>query len=118
MLSGVYGISGGTTGSTVIGAVTYDVSQASTYGRSEERRVGEEYRCRRAAAAIKEQKTSVDQGVTFTYSDATHGAGDSASTAFTVHLNGANDTPELSGSLGATTYTDTSADDPFTPVTG
>jgi len=35
-----------------------------------------------------------------------------------VHLNGVNDTPELSASLGATTYTDTSADDPFTAVTG
>src|SRR5207245_2510616 len=52
------------------------------------------------------------------YSDAAHGAGDSATTAFTVHLNGANDTPELSASLGATTYTDTAENDTFTAVTG
>src|SRR5438477_141784 len=63
-------------------------------------------------AAINALKTSIDQGFTFTYSDAAHGAGDSATAASTVHLNRANNTPDLSASLGATTYTDTPPNHP------
>ena len=107
-----YGITGGTSGSTTIGGVTYNVSKAGSYGTLYVKSSGE-YCYVPTAAAIN--AVSADKSDTFTVS-ATDGSLTDEDT-YTVNITAANDTPILTAP-SADSYTDTAAADTFTNSTG
>ncbi|WP_370599796.1 VCBS domain-containing protein [Pseudomonas nitroreducens] len=66
-------------------------------------------------AAIEGLKTTSSENFTLKVTD---GSGATDAKTLTITVNGVNDKPELSASLTAKTYVDTSGDDSFTSVTG
>ncbi|WP_371229626.1 beta strand repeat-containing protein [Pseudomonas sp. QE6] len=93
----------------------FDVQKGSAYGTFYLNTTSGAYKFVANDAAVEGLKTT--QGLDFVVS-ATDGTADSATQTITIHLNGVNDTPELSASLTAKTYVDTSADNTFGSVTG
>ncbi|MFV3304436.1 VCBS domain-containing protein [Pseudomonas sp. NY15181] len=65
--------------------------------------------------AIEALKTNTSEGFTLKVTD---GSNATDTKTLTINLTGANDTPELSASLTARTYTDTASDDTFGSATG
>ena len=109
-----YGISGGAAGgSTVLGGVTYDVSEVSTYGTLYLNSTTGAYSFVPNDAAINALTAPTTENFIITVSDGTL----STNQTFTVTLNGANDAPTLAAVTGPT-YTDTAALDHFNAVTG
>lgn len=109
-----YGINTGTNGSTVIGAVTYDVSKAGTYGTLYVNSTSGAYvYVPTSDSALNATSTTLTE--TFML-EATDSAGTSGNT-LTITINGVNDAPTLSAPSSAS-YTDTSANDTFANTTG
>jgi VCBS repeat-containing protein len=92
----------------------YDMSVAGTYGTLYINSSTGAYEYIPNDDAIEALKTSASESFTFTVSDG-HGGQDSQ--AFTVNLNGVNDTPTL-GAITPMSYTDTSANDTFLTQSG
>ncbi len=109
-----YGINTGTNGSTVIGAVTYDVSKAGTYGTLYVNSTSGAYvYVPTSDSALNATSTTLTE--TFTL-EATDSAGTSGNT-LTITINGVNDTPTLSAPSNAS-YADTNVNDTFANTTG
>ncbi|WP_345946995.1 VCBS domain-containing protein [Bradyrhizobium sp. 197] len=84
-----YGITGGTTGSTTIGGITYDVSKAGSFGTLFVKSATGQYIYQENDAAINAAKTATGESFAVTTSDGTA----SASQTFTVTVNGTPDSP-------------------------
>jgi len=106
-----YGIQGGAADNSQGG---FDTALAGTYGTLYINSSTGAYEYVPDDAAIEALKSGASDNFTFTVSDG-HGGTDSQ--AFTVTLNGVNDTPTLGGISGMT-FTDTSADDTFPTQSG
>jgi VCBS repeat-containing protein len=125
----VYGISGGTAGSTVLNGVSYDVSRAGPYGTLYVSSTTGAYTFVPDAGAINALTTTALTNFTITVSDGTL----SASQTFTVIIHGVNDAAIISGTNTGTvieaggalpgtptvagTLTDTDVDNPANTFT-
>jgi VCBS repeat-containing protein len=89
----IYGISGGTAGSTLLGGVTYDVSKAGSYGTLYVSSATGAYDFVPNNAAINALSSSTTDTFTVTVSDGSL----SAQQPFTVTLNGVDDAPVIAG---------------------
>ena len=110
-----YGVAGGTPGSYTVGAGSYDVATAGSYGTLYVDSHSGAYIFVPKDGAIEGLTTATQETFTLTVTDS---ANATASRTFTVDLTGANDTPALTATPAGVTYTDTSADDTFTAATG
>ncbi len=109
-----FGISGGTTGgSTALGGVTYDVSDAGPYGTLYLNSSTGAYTYVPNSGAINALTAPTTENFIITVSDGTL----STNQTFTVTLNGANDAPTLAAVTGPIDA-DTAALDHFNAVTG
>ncbi|MCX6074255.1 MAG: Ig-like domain-containing protein, partial [Campylobacterales bacterium] len=98
-----YGITGGTTGgSTVIGAITYDVSKAGTYGTLYVKSLTGQYIYVPSDSAIEARSTNTSEtfSVTATDGNATPLTGNAI---LTVNVTGVNDTPVGVPTISGTT---------------
>jgi VCBS repeat-containing protein len=89
----IYSISGGTSGSTVLGGVTYDVSSAGPYGTLYVNSTTGAYTFVPDSGAINALTTPTTTSFIVTVSDGTL----SADQAFTIAINGTNDAAIISG---------------------
>ena len=96
-------------------AAGFNVQKSSAYGTFVLNTTSGEYKFVADDSAVEALKTT--QTVDFVV-HATDGAADSAPQTSTITLDGVNDTPELTASVTAHTYTDSAEDDPFASVTG
>lgn len=102
-----YGLAGGTVnGNTVTRVGNYGTLILNPQTRA--------YTYTPNATVINALTTNVSDSFTFTVSDGSL----SATQTFTINITGANDTPTLSASVTSGTYTDTAANDSFSPITG
>src|SRR4051794_39296796 len=109
-----YGIVGGTTGgNTVLGGVTYDVSDVGPYGTLYLNSSTGAYTYYPNTAEINALTAPETETFIITVSDGTL----TSQQTFTVTLDGVNDAPTLQAVTGAT-FNDTPAVDHFSPVTG
>ena len=88
-----YGISGGTTGSTVLGGVTYNISRTGSYGTLYVNSTTGAYTFVPDSGAINALTTPTTESFTVMVSDGTL----SANQTFTITINGANDAAIISG---------------------
>ena len=88
-----FGISGGAAGNTVLGGVTYDVSQTGPYGTLYVNSTTGAYTFVPNSGAINALKAPTTESFTITVSDGTL----SASQTFTITINGTNDAAIISG---------------------
>lgn len=110
-----YGITGGAASSAL---ANYDTAETGHYGTLYLSSSSGAYTYVPDSAAINAlPQTAAFNGDSFDLTVA-DGLGGTDSTALTISLTGANDTPLLSASLASTTYADTPGNDTFTPVTG
>ncbi|MBR0756698.1 VCBS domain-containing protein [Bradyrhizobium jicamae] len=127
----VFGISGGTGGTTVLDGVTYDVSEGSPYGTLYLNSASGAYTFVPDSDAINALKSPTSDSFVITVSDGTL----STSQTFTIAINGVNDAAHISGTatgsateasdaahaaVGATAsgrLTDTDVDDPANTFT-
>lgn len=93
----------------------FDVQKSTAYGTFYLNTTSGAYKFVANDAAVEALKTT--QTVDFVV-NATDGTADSATQTLTISLNGVNDTPELSATLTAHSYTDTAGNDTFASVTG
>ncbi|WP_249779210.1 VCBS domain-containing protein [Bradyrhizobium sediminis] len=89
----IYGINGGTAGSTVLGGVTYDVSNAGPYGTLYVNSTTGAYTFVPDSGAINALTTPTTTSFIVTVSDGTL----SADQTFTIAINGTNDAAIISG---------------------
>jgi VCBS repeat-containing protein len=88
-----FGISGGTAGNTVLGGVTYDVSNTGPFGTLYVDSTTGAYTFVPNSGAINALQAPTTESFTITVSDGTL----SASRAFTININGVNDAAIISG---------------------
>ena len=93
----------------------FDLQQSTAYGTLYLSSASGDYKFVANDAAVEALKST--QTLDFVV-NATDGTAASATQTLTVTLNGVNDTPELSASLTAHSYTDTAADDSFASLFG
>ncbi|MFA5915496.1 MAG: Ig-like domain-containing protein, partial [Burkholderiales bacterium] len=110
-----YGVIGGAASTALSG---YDTAEAGHYGTLYLNSSSGDYAFAPDSAAINAlPQTAAFIGDDFALA-VSDGLGGTDSKALTISLTGANDTPVLSASLSSTSYTDTPANDVFSPVTG
>ncbi len=110
-----YGITGGTPGGTDnINGIVYDVSKASSFGTLFVKSATGDYVYVPNGAAIEALTTA---GTTDNFNVTVTDGSASASQAFNVTLNGANDTPTISGTAANQAVADTATVHPFSTVT-
>jgi VCBS repeat-containing protein len=88
-----FGISGGTAGNTILGGVTYDVSNTGPFGTLYVDSTTGAYTFVPNSGAINALQAPTTESFTITVSDGTL----SASRAFTININGVNDAAIISG---------------------
>ena len=104
-----------TTGSVADASLAgYDRSRTGTYGTLYVNSTSGAYTFVPNDAAIEALTANASEAFTLSVTDSIA----TVTQAFSVNLTGTNDTPALSASLTSTAYTDTAADDTFSPVTG
>lgn len=109
-----YGIFGGTSGSTLIDAASYDIFQTGSYGTLYVNSSSGAYvYVPTDNAALNGPSAPVTDVFTLEATD----SGGTASNTLTITINGANDTPELAAP-SSSSYTDTSANDSFSNTAG
>jgi VCBS repeat-containing protein len=112
-----YGINSGTTGgSTVLGAVTYDVSKAGTYGTLYVKSADGSYAYVPVASAVNALTANSTDSFTISASDGAGPPGIGTNT-FTVNMSAVNDAPLLTTPT-AIALSDTASTDSFTHQTG
>src|SRR4030095_3438444 len=107
-----YSVSGGSADNSLLG---YDTSSSNAYGKLYLNSSTGAYRFVPNDGAIEALKTDTSVAFTLTVTD---GSGATDSETLTITLDRENDTPELTASLTAHTYTDTAADDTFGAING
>src|SRR5207237_154148 len=110
--SATYSITGGAADATLAG---FDVSKTGTYGKLYLNSSTGAYQFVPNDTAIEGLKANASEGFTLVVTD---GSSATDSETLTISITGVNDTPELTASLTAHTYTDTAADDTFSAVSG
>ncbi len=110
--SATYSVSGGSAGTPISG---FDIARSTDYGTLYLNSATGAYTFIPNDGAIEGLKTAATQSFTFTVTD---GSGATDTKTLTITLDGANDTPVLTASVTAHTFTDTAADDSFSAVTG
>lgn len=110
-----YELAGSSASSGTGDSAGFNVQKSSDYGTFYLNTASGAYKFVANDAAVEGLKTT--QTADFTV-NATDGVADSATQTISISLDGVNDTPELSASLTAFTFIDTSGNDSFTSVTG
>ncbi len=110
--SATYSVTGGSAGTPISG---FDIARSTDYGTLYLNSATGAYTFIPNDGAIEGLKTAATQSFTFTVTD---GSGATDTKTLTITLDGANDTPVLTASVTAHTFTDTAADDSFSAVTG
>ena len=95
----IFGISGGTAGNTVVGGVTYDVSDTGPHGTLYVNSTSGAYTFVPDSGAINALTAPTTDSFVITVSDGTL----STSQTFTININGANDAAIISGTIAGST---------------